>query len=95
LNGGEFHLKLEHIPIELKKVGTIEVEGGYKRDISNIRGIFVKRSPYGLVDVPAGKYEAFYLLNNVVMLRPCLDSGDLSSWDWYAVSFDDLFVESL
>jgi len=87
-------LDLRDMPIELKRMRTVETEHG-KRDISDIQGVYVKNNtPVNLVDVPAGKYVAFYLLNNVVMLRPLLSSGDLSTKRWYAVRFDDLFVES-
>jgi len=81
------------MPIELKRMRTVETEHGV-RDISYIKGVYVKNSiPVDLVDVPDGRYVAYYLLNNVVILRPRSDSGGLAS-HWYAVLFDDLFVES-
>jgi len=81
------------MPIELKRMRTVETEYG-KMDISDIKGVYVKYDkPVDLVDVPAGEYVVHYLMSDIVMLRPRLDSGDLDINRWYAVHWDDLFVE--
>lgn len=84
-------MDLRNMSIELERMRTVETEHG-KMDISDIKGVYVKNGkPVDLVDVPAGKYVGHYSMNDIVMLRPRLDSGDLGINRWYAVRFDELF----
>lgn len=83
---------LEELVFELEKVGTEERQYG-KVDVSCVKGRYLKNgTPEGnLEQLPAGKYVAFPVLFNVVILKPFdEDSGNLSSKHAYAVYLVEL-----
>lgn len=82
----------EESVFNLKKVGTIQTDYGVTRDISAIMGHRLKMGiPTGSYEhIPPGRYAAFYLLNDVVMLILYLDSGDFDTKYTYVVSLKDL-----
>ena len=80
---------------DLKKAGIITMDYGVTRDVSAIRGHRLKIGiPTGTYEnVPPGRYVAFYLLNDVVLLILYLDSGDFDTKYTYVVSLTDLINE--
>lgn len=86
---------LEESILTLKKAGTEQMDYGVTRDVSGVIGRRLKMGvPTGSYEhVPPGRYVAFYLLNDVVMLILCLDSGDFDPKYMYVVSLRDLMNE--